>query len=193
MQTLIYKYTIDNHEELNKKILDHLSIYKTKIGTHSWITFGESHTHESSQALPDGWNDKNIWDTQKWSHIAYKKMFLDAAEDKLHEHARLHIRPDITELDYQFNISHMWYHQMEYPNCISWHNHYPGCHWSGLYFVKVPDQKYTEFLDPITQKVIRPDVKEGDMVLFPSWMLHKAPMIDSGIKTVIAWNMDIRI
>lgn len=194
MKTLIYKYSIDNHEELNNNLLDFFSNFKTKIGFHNLITLGESHVHGSSQALPDGWNDKNIWDTEKWPHITYKKMFLDAAADKFHNHACMHIQPAISKLDYVFNITHMWYHQSGFNQGITWHNHWPGCHWSGLYFVKVPDQKYTQFFDPTTKQVIIPAVKDGDMIIFPSWMLHRAPILDKvnmGLKTIISWNMDI--
>jgi len=189
MKNLIYKYRIDNHEELNKHLLELFLGIPIKLGSHSMITKGDSHSHESSSMIPKNWSQKEHWDIKKWPHIEYKKLFLDAAKNKFKEHAKHHL-PD---LNYKFNIMNMWYHQYtEYEiDGISWHNHWPGSQWSAVYFVEVPVNKFTEFLNPETQETINVSAQDGDMVIFPSWMLHRAPKLETGNKTIIAWNMDI--
>jgi hypothetical protein len=86
----------------------------------------------------------------------------------------------------------MWYHQMQQSDYISWDNH-QWCQWAAVYFVEVPDQKYvTEFLNPETREIMRPQAKAGDMLIFPSWLLHRAPIMNTNQrKSIIAWNMDI--
>lgn len=217
MNNLIYKYRINNHKELNKNILDFLDTLPDKIGNQDYnggISKFDGHNHISAPALASEWqyrdpmNDWNgvdpdykelpqpttSWETliNQYPHILYKKMFLDAAKDKLHEHARLHIQPGITGLNYALNIMHMWYHQMKKSDYDNWHNH-QYCQWSAVYFIEMPEQKYvTEFLDPHTQKVIQPDVTAGDMIIFPSFLLHRVPKILTNTrKSIIAWNMDI--
>ncbi len=210
MNNLIYKYTIDNHEELNKSLLDFFDTLPTQIGNQDYnlgITKFDGHNHPSSPILPTGWqyqdpiNDYtggsgyiDEWDmnVKGYPHIEYKKMFLDAVENKFHDHARFHIQPEITGLEYKFNIMHMWYHQMFQSDYISWDNH-QWCQWSAVYFIEVPNQKYiTEFLNPETQEIIQPKAKEGDMLIFPSWLLHRAPKMETNErKSIIAWNMDV--
>ena len=187
MQNLVYKYRIDNHKELNEELLELFLSIPIKLGFHNMITKGESYEHESSSMLPKKWSQKKHWNIDKWPHIEYKRLFLDAAENKFREHARYHLH----NLNYKFNIMNMWYHQYSKEEGIPWHNHWPGAQWSGLYFVKVPENKFTEFLNPETQEVTNVGAQDGDMVIFSSWLLHRAPTLESGNKTIISWNMDI--
>jgi hypothetical protein len=50
----------------------------------------------------------------------------------------------------------------------------------------------TELIDPFkVNKKIIPDVKEGDIIIFPSYVIHRAPIIDNNIrKTIISCNLD---
>lgn len=211
MKNLIYTYKIDNYEEVNKNLLAFFDTLPNKIGTQTYnlgISKFDGHNHQSSPALPPEWqyqdilndyNDIGAYEQTPWKallqdfpHIEYKKIFLDAAESKFREHANLHIQTEITGLNYRHNIMHMWYHQMHKSDYITWDNH-QYCQWSGVYFIEVPDKKYiTEFLDPHTQEVIQPDATAGDMIIFPSWLLHRAPKMQTDQrKSIIAWNMDV--
>ena len=58
MNNLIYKYTIDNHEELNKSLLDFFDTLPTQIGNQDYnlgITKFDGHNHPSSPILPSEW------------------------------------------------------------------------------------------------------------------------------------------
>jgi hypothetical protein len=53
----------------------------------------------------------------------------------------------------------------------------------------------TQLLNPMNQKeIIELDVKEGDVLTFPSFILHRAPNVESNIvKTIISFNSDCNI
>ncbi len=213
MKNLIYKYRIDNHKELNKKLLDLFDTLPNKIGDQEYnlgISKFDGHNHISSPLIPKEWqyqDPMNTWGEvpgsftipdqylehiNEFPHIKYKEIFLNAAKNKFEEHAGFHIQPEITGLSYEFNIMHMWFHQMSESDYIGWDNH-QWCQWSAVYFVEVPEQKYiTEFLNPEDCMVIQPEAEAGDMLIFPSWMLHRAPkMLTNKRKSIIAWNMDV--
>jgi len=213
MRNLIYTYTIDDHERLNEDLLAFFDTLPTKVGDQDYnlgISKFDGHNHHTAPFLPPQWqyqdsiNDyNNLTEGQKdrdwkafeerYPHIAYKRMFLDAAAPKFHEHALTHIQPDITGLNYRHNIMHMWYHQMQKSDYIGWDNH-QYCQWSGVYFIEVPDPKYiTEFLDHHSLEVMQPAATyAGDMIIFPSWLLHRAPIMQTDQrKSIISWNMDV--
>ena len=133
MKNLIYKYRIDNHKELNKKLLDLFDTLPNKIGDQEYnlgISKFDGHNHISSPLIPKEWqyqDPMNTWGEvpgsftipdqylehiNEFPHIKYKEIFLNAAKNKFEEHAGFHIQPEITGLSYEFNIMHMWFHQM---------------------------------------------------------------------------------
>ena len=54
-----------------------------------------------------------------------------------------------------------------------------------------PDTPKTEYIDPFTNDVCELDVQEGDVVAFPSFLVHRAPpnKIDTS-KTIISFNFN---
>lgn len=212
MKTLIHKYKIDNHIEVNKSILNIFDMLPNNDGSKQYnlgVTKYDGHNHITSPFIPTEWqwmdplNSWSIlyqdesneqWDklVEKHNHLKYKKILLDAVKPALHEHAKSYIKEDITGIKYKHNIMHMWFHQMTDNDYTFWENH-QYCQWSAIYFVEISDKKYvTEFLNPDNDEIIQPDVSEGDLVIFPSYVLHRAPKILNGKrKTTISWNMDI--
>jgi uncharacterized RmlC-like cupin family protein len=52
----------------------------------------------------------------------------------------------------------------------------------------------TEWIDPVTKHVHTFDVREGDIITFPSWVIHRAPVNTAKeTKTIISWNMDVSV
>ena len=51
----------------------------------------------------------------------------------------------------------------------------------------------TEYINPLDKNDIRFfDVQEGDLILFPSHLVHRAPVVkDDIIKTIISFNLDV--
>ena len=60
-----------------------------------------------------------------------------------------------------------------------------------MYYVDLPEgTPQTEILNPFTQNDVQTlEVKEGDVIMFPSYVIHQAPT-NKGVdtKTIISWN-----
>ena len=91
----------------------------------------------------------------------------------------------------------MWY--QKYYNMVEHKTH---CHgftgWSSIIYVEFDPKVHesTRFFSPFRQpwdcdvEVFQPEVKEGDMILFPSSLLHEAPVNRSDTRrTIISYNI----
>jgi hypothetical protein len=100
------------------------------------------------------------------------------------------------ELGYnEINIHNVWFQQYRKGSEHGWHVHL-GCQFTSVYYVDLPEgAPKTQLLNPMNQKdIIELDVKEGDVLTFPSFILHRAPNVESNIvKTIISFNSDCNI
>ena len=87
----------------------------------------------------------------------------------------------------------IWFQQYKKDNTHHWHIH--GCTFTGVYYVKYNEKCIgTELIDPVTKKVMMPAVYEGDVIVFPSYVKHRAPpQITNTLKTIISFNFDCDI
>ena len=86
-------------------------------------------------------------------------------------------------------IHNIWFQQYKKSNIHPWHVH--SGQFVGVYYVELPDDcPKTELVCPWDNKVISVDVKEGDILIFPSMIIHRAPeVINDSRKTIISWNL----
>lgn len=131
--------------------------------------------------------DQNIFKTDfflKDKERLYYKIIMPLLEQCLRKHS------NIIECDKLFSSpSYMWYQQYNKLHYHNWHDH-AGSRWSIVYYVELSeDSPGTQFKDCITLGHISPDVKEGDVLIFPSWMLHRSPPnLSTTRKTIISCN-----
>ena len=61
------------------------------------------------------------------------------------------------------------------------------------YLLELPDSRYcTDFIDSESNKRFQLSVCEGDVIIFPSYTIHRSPIIKSDIrKTTIAINLNL--
>jgi hypothetical protein len=129
------------------------------------------------------------WSTSRWD---YDRKWLQILRPRLFEHLQ-----DVTEntLKYaQFKIREIWFQQYAHKSHHGWHVH--GSNWTNVYFLELPqDCPKTQFINPYNQTDIHEfDVKEGDILTFPSYVVHRAPINHSNQrKTIISWNMDTEL
>jgi hypothetical protein len=86
-------------------------------------------------------------------------------------------------------INELWFQQYYTNDKHGWHTH--GSNFTGVYYLELPDTApRTQLTNPFTQTdIIVPDIKEGDILIFPSYVIHRAPkMIDNFRKTIISFN-----
>jgi hypothetical protein len=83
----------------------------------------------------------------------------------------------------------LWYQQYQKANYHYWHTH--SGQFVGVYYAELPpNSPKTELVIPFGQNTkIEVDVKEGDIMIFPSCVIHQAPQIkDDNRKTILSWN-----
>jgi predicted 2-oxoglutarate/Fe(II)-dependent dioxygenase YbiX len=93
-----------------------------------------------------------------------------------------------------FTITEIWFQQ--YDNAGSHHSwHIHGSNFTFVYYLDFPENSpETEMIDPYTQVQSAFDVKEGDILAFPSMVIHRAPPNHgTARKTIISWNLDITL
>ncbi len=85
-------------------------------------------------------------------------------------------------------IELFWFQQYIQGSKFGWHQH--SGHWAFVYFVELPEpDEATEFLNYGILKV-----KEGDILCFPTFLVHRAPEITSNLrKTIISTNQDFEV
>lgn len=85
-------------------------------------------------------------------------------------------------------IAPLWFQQYFQNSDFGWHQH--GGHWAVVYYVELPEMsESTEFLN-----YGQFNVKEGDIIFFPTFLVHRSPIIKSNQrKTIIATNIDFEV
>lgn len=86
-------------------------------------------------------------------------------------------------------IEELWFQQYGNGDTHGWHTH--GSNFTGVYYLELDGASpKTEIIEPSKQdKKMTPDVREGDVLIFPSYTIHRAPVITDQIrKTIISFN-----
>jgi hypothetical protein len=108
-----------------------------------------------------------------------------------------YLSPYLDEFSHQcgysgFTIFDIWFQQYIKNNRHGWHQH--AGNFTGIYYLQLPESSpKTEILEPFNQQTtIVPDCVEGDILIIPSFAIHRAPMMHtSDVKTIISWNFDV--
>jgi hypothetical protein len=81
-----------------------------------------------------------------------------------------------------------WFQQYFQGTSHTWHNH--NGHFAFIYYIELPDTtEATEFLN-----YGKFNVKEGDIIFFPSFLPHRSPKIKSNLrKTIISGNISFDV
>ena len=86
-------------------------------------------------------------------------------------------------------IEEFWFQQYVNGDSHGWHTH--GSNFTGVYYLELDERSpKTEIIEPSKQnKKIVMDVHEGDLLMFPSYVIHRAPVIkDDYRKTIVSFN-----
>ena len=128
------------------------------------------------------------WTTSRWD---YNRKWFQLLQPYWHDH----MTSVSKELGYEFfKLKEIWFQQYEQSSHHGWHVH--GSNWTNVYYLELPtDSPKTEYISPYTQTDIHTfDIKEGDILTFPSLVIHRAPInLSKGRKTIISWNMDTEL
>ena len=67
------------------------------------------------------------------------------------------------------------------------------CQWTSVYYLDLPDlAPKTQLVSPWDNKtIIKLDIQEGDVITFPSFVIHQAPKNENNkTKTIVSFNSD---
>jgi hypothetical protein len=93
-------------------------------------------------------------------------------------------------LEYDELLFHdIWFQQYINNDTHGWHTH--AHNFTAVYYLELDKASpKTELIDPFYGTKIIPNVKEGDVLVFPSFVVHKAPTISNNIrKTIVSCNL----
>jgi hypothetical protein len=86
----------------------------------------------------------------------------------------------------EWKIENGWFQQYHNNSYHQWHNHI-NINWANSYFLELPDPKFKTQIK-IKNKILKYDVKEGQLLCFPAHLLHRSKPNGAKRKTVIAFN-----
>ena len=87
-------------------------------------------------------------------------------------------------------VHDLWVQQYTKNDVHTWHVH--GQQFVGVYYLEFDaTTPKTQFVEPISGNIYTIDVTEGDIIIFPSSLIHRAPVMQSDSrKTIISWNFN---
>jgi len=96
------------------------------------------------------------------------------------------------QLGYQeADIKNLWFQQYNINGKHGWHIHSEN--YTGVYYVKFSEKSgKTELINPFLQnKKIIINAKEGDIIIFPSYVIHRATeQLDNSEKIIVSFNIN---
>ena len=100
-----------------------------------------------------------------------------------------------TEMGYiNASMNNFWYQQYIKGGKHGWHVH-EHCMFTSVYYLEFPEgSPRTEFKNTMTNEVFVPDVEEGDIMTFPSFVAHRAPVNNTdNRKTILSWHVNAQV
>ena len=165
-------------------IVDHSRI-KDKILSEIDNTFGGVGDQQDSYGK-DSRISKLDWDNAvDWSRPWFKIFY---------PHWVISVKEMLSNMAYsgRYALDKMWYQQYEKGSNHSWHIH--SNHFTGVYYLEFPKgSAKTEICSPYSLTVKKIDALEGDIIIFPSHWIHRAPSNNSVRKTIVSFNFDTEL
>ena len=166
-------------------------IYHSKIKDHSkvknFILDEIQNNNDDSLEVSNSYYTDSInrldWSQSKDSKRPWVKFFLPSFTIALNEFLK-------NSLYCGVQLKEIWYQQYLKNGTHGWHIH--GHHYTGVYYLEFPNKSSkTELIFPFNNKSQTINVSEGDIIIFPSHIIHRGLTNQSERKTIISFNFDI--
>ena len=164
------KDTFVKHKEIKDTLLNLISKHPDTPLVHK----DDFYTHDITKT---DWSEHEDFKNREWINFLLPHLFEN-------------LDPFIKELGFLgVSLKALWFQQYEKNSTHDWHTH--GENYSGVYYLELPkDAPKTKFWTG--SNFITPDVKEGDICIFPAMSPHKAPpVLTDGRKTIISYNFNL--
>jgi len=94
--------------------------------------------------------------------------------------------------DTPLDVEDVWFQQYSDNDSHGWHIH--RSQFTGVYYLEFPrGSAQTEIVSPFSNKKKKINVKEGDIIIFPSLWIHRATHNKTKRKTIISFNFNLDI
>lgn len=166
----VYKWSAPKHHEWGPQLLD---LIKQQIEEGKAETAG-------TEGASTYWYD---WNIEEKSHKLYSNLFNHCVKEPINLYAQ-HFGSKLQKK------SPPWFQQYVQNQGHGWHSH--SQHIALIYYVELPDpSEATVFYNSDAPPSVF-DVTEGDILMWPSFLPHSAPIIKSKTrKTIIACNIEL--
>ena len=169
-KTFLVKSNIEEHNTIKNKLL---KLFEENTET---LVDREKGQNDNIHSLD--------WKNSKDGSREWVKFFYPILHKKLTEMVKPSGLKDCTVYD-------VWFQQYKKDGTHGWHTH--GANYTGVYYLNLnKDNPGTEILlptDPSTKTTVK--ATEGDIIIFPSYFIHRSPINKSNnLKTIISFNFD---
>jgi len=174
IKTPILKCFFQEHKKLKKEILEMINSSKADN-----LYCKDSYMNDAIYRLD--WKDSNNFE-RNWV-----KVF------------KPHLENTLKNLIYKIGLTkiilyNVWYQQYQQQGKHGWHTH--GNNFTGVYYLDFDKKIHptTDILNPLNPKeIISMDTEEGDLIAFPSYLIHRGGLnLSKNIKTIISFNFDVQ-
>lgn len=158
---------IKNHISIKQSIIDSIK----KMGIHSKIddvqSIANTDWHLNSNVLRLYYNDINN--------------IMNTVCETMH---------NALNVPQALNIKNYWFQQYKEKDFHTWHTH-GNCIFSAIYYVDLDNKCSRTTFRLLNGSEFSLNVKEGDVLVFPSYMPHTSkPNLSNKTKTIVSFNMD---
>lgn len=170
-----YIYSVPNHSSLKEKILQTIEMGIGEESVKGWESISKSDWYTNS-------NPKFFKENFKDKEGSYYNL--------IKNHIDFIIKEILPDKDKSIlRVDQAWFHQYNKLDYYWWHSH-PGARWALIYYVEMNDKgPITEFENFFGPTIV-PDVKEGQILIFPGWIKHRSPPnLSNSRKTIISANV----
>ena len=165
IKDLIWKCPLENHSNIKSNLLEFID--NDLLGK----KFIDSIDHL----------DKTDFFSHREDLPYYYQVFYENAQDYYWE---VLDRYCIENID----LESVWYQQYIKKDTHGWHVH-PASSISFVYNLELENsQSSTEFYDRKNKQIVQLDVNEGDILTFPSYLIHRSAPLIGNRKTIISGN-----
>lgn len=148
-----------------------------------------NNSKSESLVTKDDYYQDNIsrldWERREDWHREWVKKFLPLLQKNIDQM--------INKIGFEnHNILCLWYQQYLQGGAHGWHVH--GDNYTGVYYLELPEgTPTTEYCNPLNvEETDIFQVKEGDIILFPSFVIHRAiKNLSNKRKTIISFNINL--
>tara|TARA_R100000742_G_C4237482_1_gene57826 strand:+ start:64 stop:681 length:618 start_codon:yes stop_codon:yes gene_type:complete len=181
----IWKYTLDCHSEIKSDLLKFIDDYK-QINPNPYKNdcIFKTDFYDKTRKFNIGEYNGNNKENYYYMYPEYFEFFKEKLGPLWNKICHKYWLTNI-------NIAGAWFQQYKDNGYHGWHLH-GGSNISISYLLELDDMKYsTEFVDTERKDSFQLKCQEGDVIIFPSYIIHRSPLIRSDTrKTIIAANVD---